>query len=272
MSPSGDDKTRAAKAPKRKGCRCETSNPRSTGKIREALVLAPGVPLTHRAALDGGAGAANGRPGHRRHRADIRAARERMRRIRPLSRSPAATGNGTTTSLTAHHSPAAAGRSRRRLAAISAPRSWTLQPPRGRHARTHVIELTSYQIDLAPSLETPAVGILYQAVARTIPTATAPWSVTRRSKRLVARRSRRRAGSGDVASTTTNGREAAAKARTPRHAKRSSASRTARSLPGRLSSSVDAPQAGTAHPKDPAGKDEDHLPGLDGHRFAARRA
>lgn len=120
-----------------------------------ALVLAPGVPLTHPAP--------HWTVGMARNAAvevigDIELYCRERRRNAPQSPFVAITGtNGksTTTALTAHLF-AAAGYEAEPGGNLG-PAILSLQPPRA--GRVHVIECSSFQIDLAPTLD-PAVGIL----------------------------------------------------------------------------------------------------------------
>jgi UDP-N-acetylmuramoylalanine--D-glutamate ligase len=120
-----------------------------------ALVLAPGVPLTHPAphwavACARGAGVAV--------IGDIELFCRERRKVAPDSPFVAITGtNGksTTTALLAHLLTSA-GHSAEYGGNIGTA-ILTLAPPRPDHA--HVIECSSYQIDLAPSLD-PRVGVL----------------------------------------------------------------------------------------------------------------
>jgi UDP-N-acetylmuramoylalanine--D-glutamate ligase len=120
-----------------------------------ALVLTPGVPLTHPAphwAVGLARAAAVEVIG------DIELYCRERRRIAPNSPFVAITGtNGksTTTALIAHLLNAA-GRSAE-LGGNIGTAVLTLEPPHTGHA--HVIECSSYQIDLAPSLD-PLVGVL----------------------------------------------------------------------------------------------------------------
>jgi UDP-N-acetylmuramoylalanine--D-glutamate ligase len=120
-----------------------------------ALVLAPGVPLTHPAP--------HWTVGLARNAAvevigDIELYCRERRRIAPASPFIAITGtNGksTTTALTAHLFAAAGYESE--AGGNIGTAILSLMPPRA--GRVHVVECSSYQIDLAPSLD-PAVGIL----------------------------------------------------------------------------------------------------------------
>jgi UDP-N-acetylmuramoylalanine--D-glutamate ligase len=120
-----------------------------------ALVLSPGVPLTHPAP--------HWSVGLARNAAvevigDIELYCRQRRAVAPAAQFIAITGtNGksTTTALVAHVL-AAAGYSAERGGNIGTA-ILSLEPPRRGHA--HVIECSSYQIDLAPSLD-PSVGIL----------------------------------------------------------------------------------------------------------------
>jgi UDP-N-acetylmuramoylalanine--D-glutamate ligase len=120
-----------------------------------ALVLAPGVPLTHPVP--------HWSVGLARANAvevigDIELYCRERRRMAPNSPFVAITGtNGkSTTTALIHHLLRAAGRSAE-LGGNIGTAVLTLQPPRPAHA--HVIECSSYQIDLAPSLD-PKVGVL----------------------------------------------------------------------------------------------------------------
>jgi len=120
-----------------------------------ALVLAPGVPLTHptphwSVGLARAAGA--------EVIGDIELYCRERRRLAPHSPLVAITGtNGkSTTTALIHHLLKSAGRSAE-LGGNIGTAVLTLQPPRPDHA--HVIECSSYQIDLAPSLD-PRVGVL----------------------------------------------------------------------------------------------------------------
>ncbi|MBN8957087.1 MAG: UDP-N-acetylmuramoyl-L-alanine--D-glutamate ligase [Rhizobiales bacterium] len=120
-----------------------------------ALVLAPGVPLTHPAP--------HWTVGMARNAAvevigDIELYCRERRRIAPSSPFIAITGtNGksTTTALTAHMFAAAGYESE--AGGNIGTAILSLAPPRA--GRVHVIECSSYQIDLAPSLD-PLVGML----------------------------------------------------------------------------------------------------------------
>jgi UDP-N-acetylmuramoylalanine--D-glutamate ligase len=120
-----------------------------------ALLLAPGVPLTHpephwsvRVARAAGAEVIG----------DIELYCRERRKLAPKSPFVAITGtNGkSTTTALIHHLLKSAGRSAE-LGGNIGTAVLTLQPPRMDHA--HVIECSSYQIDLAPSLD-PRVGVL----------------------------------------------------------------------------------------------------------------
>jgi UDP-N-acetylmuramoylalanine--D-glutamate ligase len=120
-----------------------------------ALLLAPGVPLTHPAphwsvALARNAGA--------EVIGDIELFCRERRKLAPHSPFVAITGtNGkSTTTALIHHLLVAAGRSAD-LGGNIGTAVLTLKPPRADHA--HVVECSSYQIDLAPTLD-PRVGIL----------------------------------------------------------------------------------------------------------------
>ncbi len=125
-----------------------------------ALVLAPGVPLTHPAPhwsvqLAQGAGVAV--------IGDIELFCRERRHVAPGAPFVAITGtNGksTTTALIAHLAAAAGmdaqlgGNIGTAILSLAPPRAGDAQP-----IRVHVVECSSYQIDLAPSLD-PSVGIL----------------------------------------------------------------------------------------------------------------
>src|SRR6185312_15266697 len=120
-----------------------------------ALVLAPGVPLTHpvphwTVGLARSAGV--------EVIGDIELFCRERRRLAPNSPFVAITGtNGkSTTTALIHHLLKSAGRSAE-LGGNIGTAVLTLEPPRTGHA--HVIECSSYQIDLAPSLD-PRVGVL----------------------------------------------------------------------------------------------------------------
>ncbi|MGE3148897.1 MAG: UDP-N-acetylmuramoyl-L-alanine--D-glutamate ligase [Pseudorhodoplanes sp.] len=120
-----------------------------------ALVLSPGVPLTHpkphwsaELAQDAGIAVIG----------DIELFCRERRRLAPRAPFVAITGtNGksTTTALIAHMLRAA-GKDVQ-LGGNIGTAILTLQPPQ--NDRTHVVECSSYQIDLAPSLD-PSVGVL----------------------------------------------------------------------------------------------------------------
>jgi len=125
-----------------------------------ALVLAPGVPLTHPAphwsvVLAHQAGVAV--------IGDIELYCRERQRVAPHSPFVAITGtNGkSTTTALIHHLLVSAGRSAD-LGGNIGTAVLTLAPPRMDHA--HVIECSSYQIDLAPSID-PRVGILINVSA-----------------------------------------------------------------------------------------------------------
>ena len=120
-----------------------------------ALLLAPGVPLTHPAPhWTVGMAAAAGVEVI----GDIELYCRERRRVAPDSPFVAITGtNGkSTTTALIHHLLMAAGRSAD-LGGTIGTAVLTLAPPRSGHA--HVVECSSYQIDLAPSLD-PRVGVL----------------------------------------------------------------------------------------------------------------
>ncbi len=120
-----------------------------------ALVLAPGVPLTHPAPHWP---VALARKASVEVIGDIELFCRERRRLAPRSPFVAITGtNGkSTTTALIHHLLASAGRSAERGGNIGTA-ILTLAPPRADHA--HVIECSSYQIDLAPSLD-PLIGVL----------------------------------------------------------------------------------------------------------------
>jgi UDP-N-acetylmuramoylalanine--D-glutamate ligase len=120
-----------------------------------ALLLAPGVPLTHPAphwsvdlAKKAGAEIIG----------DVELFCRERRKLAPRSPFVAITGtNGkSTTTALIHHLLKSAGRSAD-LGGNIGTAVLTLAPPRADHA--HVVECSSYQIDLAPTLD-PRVGIL----------------------------------------------------------------------------------------------------------------
>ncbi|MCX7311731.1 MAG: UDP-N-acetylmuramoyl-L-alanine--D-glutamate ligase [Alphaproteobacteria bacterium] len=120
-----------------------------------ALVLAPGVPRTHpephwSAVLAQKAGV--------EIIGDVELFCRERRRLAPNSPFVAITGtNGkSTTTALIHHLLKSAGRSTE-LGGNIGTAVLTLQPPRADHA--HVVECSSYQVDLAPTLD-PRVGIL----------------------------------------------------------------------------------------------------------------
>jgi UDP-N-acetylmuramoylalanine--D-glutamate ligase len=125
-----------------------------------ALLLAPGVPLTHPAphwtvGLARAAGV--------EVIGDIELYCRERRKLAPHSPFVAITGtNGkSTTTALIHHLLVAAGRSAD-LGGNIGTAVLTLAPPRPDHA--HVIECSSYQIDLAPSID-PRVGVLINVSA-----------------------------------------------------------------------------------------------------------
>ncbi len=120
-----------------------------------ALVLAPGVPLTHPAPHWSVELAKNARV---EVIGDIELFCRERRKLAPHSPFVAITGtNGkSTTTALIHHLLVAAGRSAD-LGGNIGTAVLTLKPPTTTHA--HVVECSSYQIDLAPTLD-PRVGIL----------------------------------------------------------------------------------------------------------------
>ena len=111
------------------------------------------------AALDGGARARRRRRGDRRHRAVLpRAARARAEA--PFVAITGTNGKSTTTALVAHLLRAA-GREAE-IGGNIGTAILSLAPPDAR--RAHVIECSSYQIDLAPTLD-PSVGVLLNVTA-----------------------------------------------------------------------------------------------------------
>jgi len=125
-----------------------------------ALLLAPGVPLTH-PAPHWSAGLA--RNAGVEVIGDIELYCRERRKLAPYSPFVAITGtNGkSTTTALIHHLLISAGRSAD-LGGNIGTAVLTLAPPRADHA--HVIECSSYQIDLAPSID-PRVGILINVSA-----------------------------------------------------------------------------------------------------------
>jgi len=125
-----------------------------------ALLLAPGVPLTH-PAPHWSAGLA--RNAGVEVIGDIELYCRERRKLAPHSPFVAITGtNGkSTTTALIHHLLVSAGRSAD-LGGNIGTAVLTLAPPRADHA--HVIECSSYQIDLAPSID-PRVGILINVSA-----------------------------------------------------------------------------------------------------------
>ena len=120
-----------------------------------ALVLAPGVPLTHPAPHWSVELAKSARV---EVIGDIELFCRERRKLAPHSPFVAITGtNGkSTTTALIHHLLVAAGRSAD-LGGNIGTAVLTLKPPSTTHA--HVVECSSYQIDLAPTLD-PRVGIL----------------------------------------------------------------------------------------------------------------
>ncbi len=151
---AGDDSADMLAKAERAGA--QTANFRSLDWSKvSALVLAPGVPLTHPSPhwVVGLAQAATAEV-----IGDVELYCRERRRLSPDSPFVAITGtNGksTTTALIAHLLNSA-GRSAEVGGNIGTA-ILTLAPPRRGHA--HVIECSSYQIDLAPSLD-PRVGVL----------------------------------------------------------------------------------------------------------------
>jgi len=125
-----------------------------------ALLLAPGVPLTH-PAPHWSAGLA--RNAGVEVIGDIELYCRERRKLAPHSPFVAITGtNGkSTTTALIHHLLVSSGRSAD-LGGNIGTAVLTLAPPRADHA--HVIECSSYQIDLAPSID-PRVGILINVSA-----------------------------------------------------------------------------------------------------------
>jgi UDP-N-acetylmuramoylalanine--D-glutamate ligase len=120
-----------------------------------ALLLAPGVPLTH---PEPHWSVVLARQANAEIIGDVELFCRERRRLAPNSPFIAITGtNGkSTTTALIHHLLVAAGRSAE-LGGNIGTAVLTLKPPSAGHA--HVIECSSYQIDLAPSLD-PRVGIL----------------------------------------------------------------------------------------------------------------
>jgi UDP-N-acetylmuramoylalanine--D-glutamate ligase len=133
-----------------------------------ALVLAPGVPLTHPAPHWS---AALARAAEVEVIGDIELFCRERRRHAPHAPFVAVTGtNGksTTTALVAHllscagHDIQLGGNIGTAILSLDPPAPLPDPPPQageGRKGRVHVIEVSSYQIDLAPSLD-PSVGVL----------------------------------------------------------------------------------------------------------------
>ena len=139
-----------------------------------ALVLAPGVPLTHPTPHWSVEARAQGRRrGDRRHRIVLPRARANRARDCPLVAITGTNGKSTTTALIAHLLKSA-GRDAQMGGNIGVP-VLALEP--FAPGRVYVLEVSSYQIDLAPSLQAdrrhPA-----QRRRKTISTATAPWKTT----------------------------------------------------------------------------------------------
>ncbi|MEA2980440.1 MAG: UDP-N-acetylmuramoylalanine--D-glutamate ligase, partial [Alphaproteobacteria bacterium] len=120
-----------------------------------ALLLAPGVPLTHPAPHWSAVLAKNAGV---EVIGDVELFCRERRKLAPNSPFVAITGtNGkSTTTALIHHLFVSAGRSAE-LGGNIGTAVLTLKPPSANHA--HVIECSSYQIDLAPTLD-PRVGIL----------------------------------------------------------------------------------------------------------------
>jgi UDP-N-acetylmuramoylalanine--D-glutamate ligase len=120
-----------------------------------ALLLAPGVPLTHPAPHWS---VELARAANVEVIGDVELFCRERRKLAPNSPFVAITGtNGkSTTTALIHHLLVSAGRSAE-LGGNIGTAVLTLSPPRADHA--HVIECSSYQIDLAPSLD-PRVGVL----------------------------------------------------------------------------------------------------------------
>ncbi|MSP44452.1 MAG: UDP-N-acetylmuramoyl-L-alanine--D-glutamate ligase [Xanthobacteraceae bacterium] len=120
-----------------------------------ALLLTPGVPLTH-PAPHWSVGVA--RKAGAEVIGDVELFCRERRRLTPNSPFVAITGtNGkSTTTALIHHLLKSAGRSAD-LGGNIGTAVMTLTPPRADHA--HVVECSSYQIDLAPTLD-PRVGVL----------------------------------------------------------------------------------------------------------------
>ena len=145
----------------RQGCRgrgvrhCRRRSARDRlGACRGARARAGSAPHPSFAALVGRAGARCRGRGDRRHRAVLpRAARPRPEA--PFVAITGTNGKSTTTALIAHLSEAA-GYDTQLGGNIGTP-ILALAPPR--KGRVHVIECSSFQIDLAPSID-PSIGIL----------------------------------------------------------------------------------------------------------------
>ena len=139
----------------------------ATGDLRKidwskvsALLLAPGVPLTHPAPHWSAVLAQNAGVEVIGDVELFCRERRRLARHSPFVAITGTNGKSTTTALI-HHLLISAGRSAE-LGGNIGTAVLTLQPPRADHA--HVVECSSYQIDLAPTLD-PRVGILINVSA-----------------------------------------------------------------------------------------------------------
>ena len=122
-------------------------------------MLAPGVPLTHPAPHWSVELARTGRRrGDRRHRVVLPRARGASRPAAPFVAITGTNGKSTTTALIAHL-VASAGMDAQLGGNIGTAILSLAPPPQPATVRVHVIECSSYQIDLAPSLD-PSIGIL----------------------------------------------------------------------------------------------------------------
>ena len=155
----------------------------STGASFAALVLSPGVPLTHPEphwTVEHGAGGAASRSSAT---SSCSAASARRRAAAPFVAITGTNGKSTTTALIAPY-PRGRGPRRRSSAAISARAILILEPPAT--GRIYVLEMSSFQIDLTPPLE-PERRRPGSTSRPTISTATAPCAATPRSRRACSR-------------------------------------------------------------------------------------
>ncbi len=122
-----------------------------------ALVLAPGVPLTHpEPHWTVKKAEAAGVDDHRRHRIVLPRTREHCPHA-PFIAITGTNGKSTTTALIAHI--LSASRPRRAMGGNIGRAILTLDPPT--IGRVYVVECSSFQIDLAPTIR-PSVGVLLQ--------------------------------------------------------------------------------------------------------------